>query len=325
MKKIFDSEIEGSKESLRIATPTIVAKYRAKRLACNKIVDLCAGIGGQTIEFAKTCKEVIAVEKGKEEVNHLRENTKLMKNVTIIEDDAFSEIVVKELNGADVYFCDPSRPLEEEKRSIESITPNPQKLSGVFENIAIEFPPQLTPDKIPFKAEKEYLSVDGKLNRLTLYFGNLQKAEVSVVSLPSETRLTNKSTKANPTKTKLGKFLYEVDTAVIKAGLLPNLIGSLKIKIGVYSVAKYTLLSSKDYAKSPFLRAYVVVSSTKPDNASINEALLANGYGKAVIHARIIPEDYWKLRNDIEKGLSGYKTAHVFINQTEGIITKQQQ
>ena len=323
MKKAFDGKIEGSNETLRVATPSIVAKYRAKRLACNKIVDLCAGIGGQTIEFAKTCKEVIAVEKDPQAVSFLRKNTSEFKNVEIIEGDAASENMAKQLQGANIYFCDPSRPFEEKQRSIDSISPSPKRFAEIFKNIAIELPPQLTPDRIPFDAEKEYISVNGKLNRLTLYFGKLKKAEISVVSLPSEAKLTNSSLEANAKKSKIGKFLYEVDTAIIKAGLLSNLLGSLKAKFTVYSEDKYTLLSSNIYEKSPFLNVYEVIAITRPDSASINAALSTSDYGKTLIHARIDPQEYWKLRNDIQKGLSGYKTTHLFINDMECVIAKK--
>src|SRR3989338_2858663 len=228
MKKAFDGKIEGSNETLRVATPSIVAKYRAKRLACNKIVDLCAGIGGQTIEFAKTCKEVIAVEKDPQAVSFLRKNTSELKNVEIIEGDAASENMAKQLRGADIYFCDPSRPFEEKQRSIDSISPSPERLAKIFKNIAIEFPPQLTPERIPFDAEKEYISINGKLNRLTLYFGKLKKTNICAVSLPAEAKLTDEIKKTGVRKTKIRNFIHEVDTAIIKAGLLPNLLGSLK-------------------------------------------------------------------------------------------------
>ena len=45
---------------LRFSTPKIIADYRANKLKCNKIADLCSGIGMQASAFTKTSKEVFA-------------------------------------------------------------------------------------------------------------------------------------------------------------------------------------------------------------------------------------------------------------------------
>jgi hypothetical protein len=55
-KKVFGEEqIELSPEDKRFATPKNPALYRAERLACNTIIDLCSGLGFQSFAFAQTC------------------------------------------------------------------------------------------------------------------------------------------------------------------------------------------------------------------------------------------------------------------------------
>jgi len=38
-------------------TPEYLAEYIAKRCACDTIIDAMCGVGGNTIQFAKTCKK----------------------------------------------------------------------------------------------------------------------------------------------------------------------------------------------------------------------------------------------------------------------------
>ena len=43
-------------------TPEAIAVYLAQRLACDTIIDAFCGVGGNAIQFAKTCKRVIAID-----------------------------------------------------------------------------------------------------------------------------------------------------------------------------------------------------------------------------------------------------------------------
>ena len=43
-------------------TPECIAQHIAKRCACDVIVDAFCGIGGNTIQFARTCAHVIAMD-----------------------------------------------------------------------------------------------------------------------------------------------------------------------------------------------------------------------------------------------------------------------
>jgi hypothetical protein len=68
-----------------------------------------------------------------------------------------------------------------------------EEYSKISDKIAIEAPP-FTNDlnRLEESFEKEFISVDRKLNRLTLYFNKLKKCERSAVSLPAGTRIENK-------------------------------------------------------------------------------------------------------------------------------------
>ena len=73
---IYQERLKIPKEFLKFATPKDVATYRAERLKCNVLVEIGAGIGGQTIAFSRKCKKVIAIELNKERAKTLNDNIK---------------------------------------------------------------------------------------------------------------------------------------------------------------------------------------------------------------------------------------------------------
>src|SRR3989338_6704555 len=200
-----------SPENKRFATPEIVARYRAERLACETILDLCSGFGFQSFAFAKTCKHVIAVEKNADAVGLARKYAEKLgiKNITFICGDILSPEVYRKIalleHAPNVVFCDPERAPAEKERTLETIQPNIKELLDLYgkltPNIALELPPHIS--NTAFDAEYEYLSVDGALNRLTLYFGALKQTEKSVVLLPENKRIVSA----------LSKLLLHIETS----------------------------------------------------------------------------------------------------------------
>src|SRR3989338_8118894 len=243
-------------EDIRWATSEVVAAYRAQRLKCKTIVDIGCGIGFQAFAFAKTCKKVYAIEIDEEKIELAKKNAVVLgwKNIEFIHGDALSEKVLKQLKDVDIVFCDPERSPEERQRNVATIKPSiPEllkKYRALTENIAIEFPPQIT--EIPFDCEREYLSIDGALNRLTLYFGDLKKCERSAVVLPAGRKLCS-SEQATLAETEvLGEYLYEADPAVVNAGLLAEL--SEETKTGLYGKSRAVFFTSDKKVKSSFFK-----------------------------------------------------------------------
>lgn len=56
---IFSSPLT---ESWFSVTPEKVARFTALRCKCDLIIDAFCGVGGNTIQFAKTCQRVIAID-----------------------------------------------------------------------------------------------------------------------------------------------------------------------------------------------------------------------------------------------------------------------
>jgi SAM-dependent methyltransferase len=313
------------KEDLRWATPEIVADYRALRLKCKTIVDLGCGVGFQTFSFAKVCEKVYAVEIDERKIAYARENAVALglHNIEFICGDMLDPAVVSKLGRADVVFCDPERLASEEERMVKSIIPDVDTILNVYgrltSSIALEFPPQIK--KIPFDCEQEYISVDNSLNRLTLYFGDLKKVERSAVLLPSAQRLEMADGILKYSK-KLGMYFYEVDPAIVKAGLL----GELRQKTGAvcFEQGKAVYFTSDKLVLSPFFKnSFSVVSTFNFNLVEVTKILKEHRFGKVMIRYTIDPQHYWKERSVLERGLKGEKKAHLFRFGKLGVVAEK--
>lgn len=313
------------KEDLRWATHELAAAYRAERLKCKVIVDIGCGIGFQSFAFAKTCKKVYAIEIDKEKIKLAQKNAETLgwKNIEFITGDALSEKVISQLKDVDTVFCDPERSPEERARNVASIKPSiPEllkKYGALTENIAIEFPPQIK--DIPFDCEKEYLSIDGALNRLTLYFGDLKKCEKSAIVLPGEKKLSSADATLQETET-LGEYLYEADPAVVKADLLAEL--SEKSGTELYAEEKNVFFTSDKKVKNAFFKnSFKVIEMCKQEDHEIIAALQKHNAGQVILRMSLDPQEYWKVRKKFEAKLIGDKTYALLYLGKEAVIVER--
>lgn len=331
-KKIIKNEIVADKDGIRFATPEPVARYRAERLKCNVIADISCGIGGQALYFALKCDLVYAIEIDPKKIAYAKKNAKKMgvENIIFLTGNSLSTEITEQLPDIDIVFSDPARPPSEKERNIENMSPSiPEVIrtyAGKCSNFAFEAPPQLTPEKIPFDCEKEYMSLEGKLNRLNLYFGEIKKADVSAVALPGNNIIRKQKTQTDaPLKEKTGLYAYEPEECVTKAGLLGQLTSHLlkdDPDAGIFDIdGKRVLISSEKRLEcSLFKNRYRVAKIMKPDIGEINLYLRQNSFGTVIIRAAVDPDKYWDVRNNLEHGLKGERKAHLFIKDNDAII-----
>lgn len=331
-KKQFKPTIVSDKDGIRFATPEPVAKYRAQRLKCNTIADISCGIGGQAIYFAEECESVYAIEIDPKKIAYARKNCKTLgiDNIEFICGDALSEEVIEQLPQLDIVFSDPARPANEKIRDINSLRPPIPEVLDAYgsrsSNFAFEASPQITPDRVPFDCEKEYLSLDGKLNRLNLYFGNIKKCDVSAVALPENTKIEMQGISPRPEiAEEIASYAYEVEESVERADLLGQMANDMKsdapdIRLFVID-KKRSFLTSVKHIDAPLMKnKYKVVLNSKNDYGIINKYLRKNGFGTVILRASIDPENYWDIRSQLENGLKGDRKAHLFLKGDMAIL-----
>ena len=329
MDKDIGNASHFSEEDLRFATPLNVADYRAERLKCKVIIELCSGIGIQSGAFAKTCRKVFGFEIDERKVGYSQENFKEFDNLKFFQGDVLSKEVVKQVKEIcpDIIFCDPERLAAEKERNLNSIKPSIKRLIEIYSkitpNICIEVPPQIDLMKLSElgEFEAEYLSLSNKLNRLNLYFGDLKSSEISVTDVISRVRIEKDKGIRKPRKSnRIFRYLYEASSAIEKAGLeneFADELGALVLK--GCEKGKLLLTSDKMYdGKLKTLCNIYELMSVAGKLEDVARILKEKGFGKVVIKYSVSPKEYWKERNRIENNLIGNKEKEAVLFSVEG-------
>jgi hypothetical protein len=311
-------DLVGTPNDVRFGTPELVANYRAKRLAKLKpdtIIELGAGAGFQSNAFAKTAKKVIAVEIDAARISR----AELDKNVTIVTGDALDSAVIEKVQalceGKVVLFLDPERPASSDRRTLAEIKPDIQKILSVYgkitKEIAIEMPPHLSNDELDRlqKHEREYLSINGVLNRLTLYFGELREETVSAVQLPKEHRIASSILEPIRNVPVLEHHLLEPDMALVKADLVGNALGNLPVSIE--DLGNKAFYISTRNTTSPFFKKFKVLAH---GNRKLIEKRLFK-HGSITLHGRLTAQEQRELQFSLRRFCRGKDKVHLYIGR----------
>lgn len=329
---LHQKELKIPLELIRFATPKNVALYRARRLKCKRITEIGSGIGGQTIAFAKECEKVLCIEINPESLEIAKSNFKKLKlnNIECVLGDALSKEIIQKIKEfkPEIIFCDTER-AEQGERTLSGIKPDVREIlknySGITKRIAIEIPP-FTSDLENLKEifEQEFISLDKKLNRLTLYFNGLKKAEKSCVALPLGERVENLKVEAVKQIDSVNgyEYLYEINPALVLAGLVNEVLNE-KNSVIIESGKNFYALSNKKI-KTEFLTKYNVLRICGDNFGEIIKNLKEANAKKVILKHSINPEDYWKERKKYENALNGQKEVYLFKIKNEVIISSKE-
>ncbi len=300
----------------RYSTPEAVARYRAQRIAGETILDIGSGGGMQDIFFSES-NTVKGLEKDRIRYLESLINAEVYgaKNLEFINSEWPSvESNNSGLKGV-LIFSDPLRESGSKERALKDLIPSPADIignySGITGKFAFDVPPQIRRDKLGIDAETEYISVNGSLNRLTLYCGPLKSAESSAVILPSGIRFSGKYEFPNFQHAEnVLEFIELPDPSLIYAGL----VNQVK-KLGDFRILgedkRRIVLTSAVTPENPFPgKIYRNLAVCKVDE--VQEKLIEIGAGKIYPRFEIQPEEYYAMKNRFEATASGDREIFIF-------------
>jgi len=300
---------------LRYSTPEIIGRYRANRIRGYRIADVSCGVGMQAIFYSFTNEKILCVDIDARRIEYARKNAQVYgrNNIQFVVGDSFSEHIYNMAKEYDIIFSDPARKEKERERRLENLMPSPLKIIEKYGNrdYIFDLPPQITQDKIPSGWEKEYISLNGKIKRLTAYTGTLYEVDRRAVSLPTGAMLKSDSQEEFTKKMEFSNYIYIVDESVYYARLLGELERKYPSLWYVVTGKRRTLASSTNLISSPFLRPFKILFFSDDFNEIIS-FLKREGYGKITLRLNVSPERYWKIRKKIEEKLNGQKKASLF-------------
>ncbi|KAL4161456.1 hypothetical protein PRNP1_002010 [Phytophthora ramorum] len=199
----FEDGIELDHESWYSVTPQLIAEHIAKRLSCDIVVDPFAGCGGNVIQLAMTCKQVIAIDIDPEKIRMAKHNAAIYGVADKIEWIVGNSIDILPNVKADAVFLSPPwggvnysrKHFSLEDMVVKGVSGLDlfAKAQQVSKNIAYYLPrgtptsdlEALTPDE-PVECEKIFLNKQLKV--VTAYYGDLitSKNQVEEAASPNE-------------------------------------------------------------------------------------------------------------------------------------------
>ncbi len=304
------------------STPEIIGKYRAARLKGHYIIDAGSGAGMQDIVFAKY-SHVIGIEMNKSRyLMALLNRIPYKSTANFINDDFFN------YSGDfrdSIIFSDPLRPSNSKEKYFSQLSPNPLNSISVSDNIfgyAIDLPPHIKWENILLKGEKEYISINGSLNRLTVYSPSLSKEESTAVILPENiihSGRPDEFKKSLSHECKNFKYLYMPDISVVYAKLLNDIIDP-DWKMIYLDQKRYVFAGNSELKTFPGTQYSIIDFS---DDLNIEHSLAKYDGGKVFFRFNMEPDEMYMHKNALEKNLKGNKNMYVFKSGNGYIITEK--
>ena len=140
---------------------------------------------------------------------------------------------------------------------------------GRHPDLGIKLMPGLAHEAIPDGAEAEWISLDGALKQVVLWFGGLARGAVrraTVLPAGSEIVAADGEVAIRPP----GAYLYEPDPAVIRAGA----VSDLAVRLGLWSLdPTIAYLSGDVLVDTPFARVWSILEHGPFDLKALNRRL----------------------------------------------------
>ena len=314
---------EGLEQASRLKVASIHAgRFRSAGL--KHIADLGCGIGAESLVFAGLDLDVSAYELDEVTAAIATYNLARFENVKVEQADV-TKIDLDEFDG---LFIDPARrDLKDSKTSINKRKYDINDFSPSFDYVIegaskkptiVKLGPGLDHKDIPDDAEAVWVSDDGDLVELTLYFGKVKRPDIKRASLLLTSTGTHEITSTSTQRldaplAELGKYIYEPDAAVIRS----HLVGDLAIELGLNIFSnEIAYLSGDEPIVSPWLRGYEVIENLVFDRKKLKAYLREKKIGTLEIKKRgadITPE---QLRRELDP--KGPESATLIVTRVDG-------
>ena len=299
--------------SASYSTPEIAGKYRAGRIKNRSIVDLGAGAGMQSVFFSEI-NDVIAVEIDpvRSRLAKLNAIAYERKGISIKNEDVFSFIGGRK-DDFDVIFSDPLRTAGDSEKTMDSLVPNPLKILEKCDisktDFAFDLPPLFPENNLRIGGEHEYISINGLLNRFTLYSEGLSHSRRTAVMLPQNIIIRGEKQDLRFEETgKPMRYLFLPDPALLHAGLVQQVYDVSGFKLFSMDTRRLVLTGDILPKTSGTGEIYSVIETS--NNANLKEEIEKLEPGKIIPRFAIESDSYYdyvrKLSNPLWVGESIY-------------------
>ena len=303
----------GLEQSSRLQAAALHAgRFRGAKLS--EVADLGCGIGAESLAFASVDLKVRAFEIDEVTAALATFNLGAFDDVEV----THADVTTIDLSQFEGLFFDPARRDSKERKF------DPAEFSPNFDWVVeqarskptgIKLGPGHPHEAIPEDSEAQWLSIDGDLVELALWFNEVKRPKVARAAtlinasgrheIISENRISDSAPLDN-----LKRYIYEPDNAVVRS----HLIAELAEKIDATLVApQIAYLSSDAIIESPFVRGFEVLDEMAFDRKKLKSYLREKNIGTLEIKKRgadVVPEE---LRKELQ--LKGENAATLIVTR----------
>ncbi|TAM69415.1 MAG: SAM-dependent methyltransferase [Microbacteriaceae bacterium] len=324
----FASRMLFTAAGLEQATRLRVAALHAGRFqtaGANHIADLGCGIGGDALAMAALGLTVTAVEADEITAAIASYNLAPFETASVVH--ARAEDVVgpaAALADVDGVFIDPARRTAghsdtERLADPDDYSPSLGFAFGLGERMptGVKLGPGLDRALIPRDAEAQWVSVDGQLVELGVWFGSVAREGIRrsalVLSAAGPAELTGPADSADEPVGELGEYLYEPDGSVIRARLIGDLARRMHARMISDDIA---YLTTDTPVVTPFAAGFRVRERLPFHERELRRALRERGIGRLEIKKRGADVDPAALRTRLS--LHGDASATLVLTRIGG-------
>lgn len=304
-------------EGLEQATRLRVAEHRAARLAAAapaSVLDVGCGIGGDLVAFARAGLTAAGIDRDPLRVAVAGANLTALGLGGAVQ---VADAEALDLTAFGVVFADPARRTDRGRVfDVDAYAPPWSFVERLLHRPSVvKVAPGIPHDLVPPGVEAEWVSDDGDLKEASLWSPQLATVtrRATVVRPTGLASITDEDDPGDPSVRAVGRYLYEPDDAVIRAGLVTAVAAGVHGGLVDEHIAYVT---SDSGFTTPFARSYEVLEELPYKEKALKAALRLRGIGRLTIKKRgvdVVPEE---LRRRL--ALKGDAEATVVLTRVAG-------
>lgn len=294
---------DGLEQASRLQAAALHAG-RFRGAGISQVADLGCGLGAESMAMAAIDLNVRAFEIDEVTAALAVFNLGAFDNVEVEQAD----ITTLDLSQFEALFFDPARRELDGKGERAARKFDPAQFSPNFNWVleqartkptGIKLGPGHPHEAIDHDAEAQWLSIDGDLVELALWFGDVKRPKVAraatVVNATGRHEIVSEVFESEPADVSpLKQFIYEPDNAVVRS----HLIADLARDVGASLVSReIAYLTSEQEIRSPMMRAFRVIDDLPFDRKKLKAYLRERKIGTLEIKKRgvdVVPEQLRK-------------------------------
>ncbi|MFM1973048.1 MAG: hypothetical protein RLZZ345_132 [Actinomycetota bacterium] len=294
---------DGLEQASRLQAAALHAG-RFRGAGIKQVADLGCGLGAESMAMGAIDLNVRAFEIDEVTAALAVFNLGAFENVEVEQAD----ITTLDLSQFEALFFDPARRELDGKGERATRKFDPAQFSPNFNWVleqartkptGIKLVPGHPHEAIAQDAEAQWLSIDGDLVELALWFGEVKRPKVAraatVVNSTGRHEIVSETFESEPAEvSQLKQFIYEPDNAIVRS----HLIADLANEVGATLISReIAYLTSDEQIDSPMMRGFRVLDEMAFDRKKLKAYLRERNIGTLEIKKRgvdVVPEQLRK-------------------------------